>query len=108
MVKTEIFTALQLFGNMNNLITILYRLYAYYHQTIFILSSGYLQVFLYKDHILTICRLLTDYIQVLHKRKIGCFGTEIHLFLLEKNAFFCTEPIVDPKLVVDKSILYLR
>ena len=47
-----------------------------------------LQVLLQKDYILTICRLSTDYIQVLRNRKINYFATKIHLFLVEKNGCY--------------------
>ena len=43
------------------------KLFFFCIQIIYILSTDYLQVLMYKDYILTICRLSTDYLHIIYR-----------------------------------------
>ena len=92
MVKIEIVTTPISFRQYNqfdtDFIQNIHKLSMDYLHIMYSLSTGYLQVLLYKGCILTICRLYTDYIEVLHNSKVDYFGTENYLFLVKKNEFY--------------------
>ena len=66
------------------------------------------QVLLHEGYTLTIFRFSTDLIQVLLNRRIGYFRIQIQFFRGKKIDSICIQSIIVRKIVVHKSILYLR
>ena len=92
MAKTEIVATYMVFRQFNKFIQTVYKICTDYHlQLIYRLYTDYTQVSMYRDCILTICRLPTNYIQALwsiEESIVLALKTIYFWFWWKKNRFY--------------------